>query len=158
MAAKGENHYRWKGGRNINSKGYIEIKCEGHPRANKGYVLEHILVAEKALGKQLPPGAEVHHANEIKTDNRPLNLVICPNTGYHNMLHKRINAKKKCGHADWLKCFYCGDYNAPEEMYVNPKGRGIHRKCRAKYEREHYEINKDRILAGQRKRYWEGKK
>lgn len=57
---------------------YNRVKCYGHPRADSsGNVLEHILIAEKALGKHLPDKAEVHHVNEIKTDNRNENLVIC---------------------------------------------------------------------------------
>lgn len=48
-----------------------------------------MLVAERALGRKLPSGAQVHHVNEIKTDNRPDNLVICPDAKYHRLLHVR---------------------------------------------------------------------
>lgn len=55
-------------------KGYPVTYMPDHPRATPVYVLDHILVAEKALGKPLPERAEVHHANGSR-DSGP--LVIC---------------------------------------------------------------------------------
>lgn len=91
------HYYRWKrhGDPNIRKKnygsgwhvnnGYIMIKGEdGKSR------YEHILIAEKALGKPLPPGAEVHHWNEFRSDNRNSNLLVCPSKSYHNLIHKRM--------------------------------------------------------------------
>ena len=87
----------WKGGRIKTSAGYIAVSAPGHPRpdrrAGRGYVLEHILVAEKALGRFLPQGVEVHHVNEKKDDNRNQNLVICENSAYHGLLHKRMKER-----------------------------------------------------------------
>jgi len=73
----GENNPRWNGGRHITSGGSVLVRMPGHHRANiyKGYVREHILVWEKAHGKQLPDGWDVHHMNGVKDDNRPDNLV-----------------------------------------------------------------------------------
>jgi len=78
--AKGELASNWKGGRKINTGGYVEIYCpEPHHRRKKVghsyYVLEHILIWEQTHGKPLPKGYVIHHMNGIKTDNRPENLV-----------------------------------------------------------------------------------
>ena len=73
-----EKNPAWKGGSYIEpEKGYRMIRMPEHPRARKsGYVLEHILVAEKKLGRPLLPGEEVHHRNLNRADNRPGNLHI----------------------------------------------------------------------------------
>ena len=93
----GSSHPSWKLGRVVHKSGYVLIHNPGHHRTHShGYVLEHILVAEKALGKPLPPGARIHHVNSVRDDNRPCNLVVCQSDAYHKMLHARIRRIKKC--------------------------------------------------------------
>ena len=76
----GSDHYAWKGGRNKNSKGYIEIYMPDHPFCRGGkYVAEHRLVMEKHLGRYLKPYEKVHHRNCIKDDNRLENLQLVTN-------------------------------------------------------------------------------
>ena len=83
-AHKREKGSNWKGGI-IKIKGYIMILKSEHPNARKnGYIYEHILVAEKKLGRYLKPGEIVHHINGIKDDNRPENISICRNVSEHN--------------------------------------------------------------------------
>ena len=68
----------------INNDGYIIHTVDGKR------IGEHVLVAERALGKPLPKGAIVHHVNGKPWDNfTPFNLVVCPNQDYHLLLHRR---------------------------------------------------------------------
>jgi len=87
----GSAHPHWKGGRRRNRDGYILIYYPEHPRANRGYIFEHILVWEQAHEKFLPRDWVVHHLNGIKDDNRPENLVAFPRNGHsakHRLLEK----------------------------------------------------------------------
>lgn len=121
---RGVNNYRWNNGTAKHSDGYVLIMTKHHPRANRdGYVLKHILIAEKALGKYLPPKAQVHHHTKTQ-------LVVCPDMAYHKLLHQRQRAYEACGHADWLKCSYCGQYDDPKNLYIRKnKRQGWHRSC-----------------------------
>lgn len=68
--------------------GYIELYLPDHPRAmSNGCVYEHILVAEKKLGRQLYPGETVHHINYQRDDNREENLMVFSTIGDHTRFH-----------------------------------------------------------------------
>ena len=91
----GKNHPRWKpDGCLVQSRGkvYRQISINNHPRNKRGRVFEHILVAEKAMGKYLPKGAVVHHIDENGLNNAPGNLVVCQDDSYHKLIHKRARA------------------------------------------------------------------
>jgi hypothetical protein len=94
---------------------------------------DHVLMAEKAIGKPLPAGAEVHHVNEIRSDNRPENLVVCPSRKYHALLHARTRAYDECGHADWRRCAICKQYDALDNLKQS-QSTYYHRACRATYD------------------------
>lgn len=112
----------------------------GHQRAD-GYRLitpndgrrrtyEHIIVAEVASRRRLPPGACVHHINENPADNRPENLVVCPSIAYHHLLHRRARALEACGNADWRVCVYCGGYAPELDLVVHGRASYRHRSCK----------------------------
>lgn len=109
MVPKGSAHYNYKGGMKIDHKGYVLILNHGHPRADcKGYVREHLLVAERALGRPIPLRHPVHHVNENKGDNSNSNLVICENQSYHQLIHIRTKVFSLGGNPNTDKfCIRC---------------------------------------------------
>ncbi len=80
------------GTKTISTDGYVLVHIG---RGKKQY--EHILVAQKALGRSLDKGMVVHHINTNRQDNKPSNLLIC-STGYHLQLHARMRR-----HPYWKK-------------------------------------------------------
>lgn len=122
---------RLRGQGNITPLGYVEIVRNG---IRKG---QHVWAAEKALGKKLPPGAEVHHVDGNPSNNSPTNLVVCPDRSYHWLIERRTRAFNACGHADYVRCSYCKEYDAEENMVMNKNGKyGHHRKCEREYQRK----------------------
>ena len=133
---RGEQSYRWNGGRAKSSHGYILTKAPDHPKANRhGYVFEHILVCEKVLGKYLPPFSEPHHFDGNKANNINSNLVICQDHAYHMFLEQRTRAFKACGYATWRACEICGIYDDPKNMTISGR-KTYHKSCAAEYQRK----------------------
>jgi len=112
--------------------GYIGHNVQGRTK------LEHVLVAERALGKPLPRGAQVHHWDRDRSNNAPSNLVICPDQAYHRLLHRRMAAMEACGNPNWMPCCFCRRHDDPKNLYVSPNGvHAYHRECSATYARSH---------------------
>jgi len=104
--------------------------------------LEHVLVAERALGRTLPIGAEVHHVDGDGMNNAGTNLVICPSRAYHRLLHVRQRALDACGHGGWRKCPFCKRYDDTANMSHqqprrNPSGGFVHAACKQAYQQQY---------------------
>ena len=82
-AGESEPRHSPKGFGTVSSFGYVVRTIDGKK------LKEHRLIAEQAIGKQLPKKAVVHHLNGNRSDNRPCNLVVCPDDAYHKLLHVR---------------------------------------------------------------------
>ena len=83
-----------KGVRKLN--GYIVIYMPEHNKAMQsdnwlGYVYEHIVVAQKAMGRDLTDKEEVHHLNGIRDDNNPENLLVLE-ASQHSKLHNWLRS------------------------------------------------------------------
>lgn len=74
------------GRKGITSHGYVRVYL-GNGRRE----YEHVLIAEKALGRPLKENERVHHVNCARAENRNDNLLICTHD-YHLALHARMRA------------------------------------------------------------------
>ncbi len=103
-------------------------------------VLKHVHIVEQALGRRLRGGEEVHHANQVKNDNRHGNLVACQDREYHMLLHTRQRAFDACGHPDWRRCVFCRVYSSPSLLVDNGTGGVAHHDCRKAYSRARWQL------------------
>jgi hypothetical protein len=88
----GEKHWNWNGGVTIDSNGYRRIRVGKYKYRN-----EHIIVAEKAIGRPLAKDEVVHHKNGDRLDNHPDNLMVMKNSD-HIRLHmtgKKLSEETK---------------------------------------------------------------
>lgn len=81
---KGKANPNWRGGRHVNSEGYIRVLTDNGRRH------EHRVIAEKALGRKLKPYEIVHHIDGDRTHNVNTNLLVCDRT-YHKYLHNEMS-------------------------------------------------------------------
>lgn len=63
----------------------------------KGYVYEHICVAEKKLGRKLNVSEVVHHIDGDKTNNDISNIIVFKSNSDHSRFHKgNLNNENIC--------------------------------------------------------------
>lgn len=79
--ASGENSRQWKGGRWVDSNGYVRVWVSNDDplasmRLSDNYIAEHRLVMARSLGRCLLRSETVHHINGDRTDNRIENLEL----------------------------------------------------------------------------------
>ena len=99
--------FAYKGER-IMLKGYPVVYAPEHHRAkSNGYVREHIVVAEKCLGRALADGEVIHHINEDKKDNRPENLVVFKSHSDHMKYHWMLRNPDKYNGIALPPALYC---------------------------------------------------
>jgi hypothetical protein len=80
----GERNGQWKGGRQLDSDGYVLIHSPDHPCRNAaGCVREHRLVMESILGRHLTPTEVVHHKDDNPANNEPSNLELYETNADH---------------------------------------------------------------------------
>jgi transposase len=98
---RGERHGMWRGGRIVDSNGYVRVWLGPEDefagmRLNDGYVLEHRLVVARKLGRALRRSETVHHIDGDPTNNDPNNLQL---------------RQGKHGHHVVFVCTDCGSHN-----------------------------------------------
>jgi len=92
---KWKNPSEFGGHKKRRCDGYIKVYVPTHPYATKdGYVMEHILVMEKAIGRYLTREEVVHHKNHIRNDNRLENLQLM-SAHEHRSMHMRERWEQK---------------------------------------------------------------
>ncbi len=92
----GPNNYHWSGGRKKHSGGYVLVYAPNHPsRDRNGFVLEHRLVMESAIGRVLTDKDIVHHINGNKQDNRLCNLQLTNRADHARHHMNEIQGEKR---------------------------------------------------------------
>lgn len=130
----GRSYERARGDGTINYAGYVAVS-DGKTKR-----MQHVVVAERALGKPLPPSVVIHHVDGNPANNEPSNLVICPSQAYHLLIHQRERARDACGNPDARQCVHCKQWDDVAAMTKTGSSRHGHRHyhkpCRAAAERE----------------------
>lgn len=122
-------HKNSNGAGHLMANGYVRLMVDGETK------LMHQWLAEKALGRRLPVGVEVHHVDFSRSNNQPSNLVVCPDAAYHDLLHLRTKALIATGSPEARKCRFCKRYDDPANLFIRDSGVH-HRTCVNTYYRD----------------------
>jgi hypothetical protein len=114
----------WKGGRTVASNGYVLVKDRDNPMADvRGYVYEHRLVVSKREGRPLDTREQVHHEDEVKTNNRDDNLELCASLAVHRVRHRQRDDLRMHGEANPTVPCACGCDNSFERYDADGRPR-----------------------------------
>ena len=94
LAETGEKHHNWKGGRIIDTDGYIRVYCPKHLRAQDNHVYEQVLVWEEYWHGEVPEGYIIHHVDRNKSNNDVCNLALFTHC-YHKNIHWQDRIHKR---------------------------------------------------------------
>ena len=88
-------------------QGYQWIYTMDRSRSKNGWELEHRLVSEYVIGRQLLDNEVVHHRDFDRSNNLPTNLDVLSDHE-HQSYHATLNNKNKLGkpnqkHSDWMR-------------------------------------------------------
>lgn len=87
--------YEFGGHEKKRADGYIRVYVPDHPNCtSEGYVMKHILVMERSIGRYLLPGEVVHHENHVRDDNRIENLRLMT-ASEHMAMHMKERHEKR---------------------------------------------------------------
>ena len=90
---RGVNSSQWKGGKYIDSGGYVLILVDNRHHKVTGwrrYKKEHTLVMEKYLSRKLKKNENIHHIDVNKQNNDINNLIIYTDEQDHKNMHKSL--------------------------------------------------------------------
>ena len=74
---KKDKNYNWKGGKRVESGGYVEVYAPENKLSRKnGYIKEHRLIMEEKIGRPLLKEENVHHIDGNKLNNKIENLEL----------------------------------------------------------------------------------
>lgn len=82
---KGNKHPNWKGGKFIDTNGYVWVRLpnESYKTMQKPYIYEHRIIMEQHLGREIKKGEIIHHLNGNRSDNKLENLRLVSNHSKH---------------------------------------------------------------------------
>jgi hypothetical protein len=126
-----EDNPNWKGGITLMS-GYRYYRIPDHPESVRGRVSEQRIIVYNAIGKPLPPKAEIHHVDLNRSNNQNTNLVVCENRAYHHLLHVRKRVLDAGGNPSTDKiCAHCKKIKLKTDFCKSlGRGDGLDNKCR----------------------------
>ena len=120
------------GHRFFDTNGYVLVYLPDHHRAIKsgslkGYVYEHMLVAERMLDRHLTSVEEVHHLDQNRSNNSPDNLLVLIGP-MHSKLHGWMNKHvitPTTTHQERIdrgcvRCKTCQEPIHPDDIYCSP--------------------------------------